>query len=112
MGKKQGAGGASGNAYKNPIDSYRKQLGRNEEHKTSMAPRSRGSRHRPTSQRELARARRPPKNWKSIMAWSMILLLIVGSVFALVAVEAGKYIHGLMFRDNSAAEHVRVHRDS
>lgn len=106
MGRKSG-----GNAFKNPVDSYRKQLGRNEENQTSMGPRSRGSRHRPTSQRELARARKPPKNWKSLAVWSAILLLVVGAVFAMVTVEAGKYVYGLLTKDNSAAEHIRVHRD-
>lgn len=104
----------SGNAFKNPVDSYRKQLGRNEEHQTTMGPRSRGSKHRPTSQRELARARKPPKNWKSIMVWSVVLLVVVGAVFAVVMVDAGKYlfskyVYGALTGDS--AEHVRVHRD-
>lgn len=103
-----------GNVYKNPVDSYRKQLGRNEEHQTSMGPRSRGSRHKPTSQRELARARKPPKNWRSIMVWSVVLLVVVGSVFVLVMVDAGKYLlDKYVYRalTGDSTEHVRVHRD-
>lgn len=102
---------SSGNAFKNPVDSYRKQLGRNEENKTTMAPRARGSRHRPTSQRELARARKPHKNWKSIMVCSVILLVIVGAIFVLVTMEVGKYVYGLVYGDGGTAEQVRVHRD-
>ena len=45
------------------------------------------------------------------MVCSVILLVIVGAVFALVTVEAGKYMYGLVFEDDSAAEQVRVHRD-
>ncbi len=92
MGRKSGV-----NVEKNPVGSYRKQLGRNEENQTSTGPRCRGSRHRPTSQRELARARKPHKNWKSITVWIVLLLLLVGGVFALVTVEAGRYLYGRLF---------------
>ena len=96
MGRKSG-----GNAYKNPVDSYRKQLGKNEENKTSMGPRCRGSRHKPTSQREIARSRKAPKNWWSLAVWSVGLLLIVGGVFALVTFEAGKYMLGRLFHGST-----------
>lgn len=102
---------SSGNAFKNPVDSYRKQLGRNEENQTKMGPRCRGSKHKPSSQRELARARKPPKNWKSIMVWCVILLSIVGAVFVLVMVDAGKYLFAKYVYGAVPAEHVRVHRD-
>ena len=89
--------GERGNAYRNPVDNYRKRLGRNEANPTSMAPRLRGSRHKPKSQRELTRAGRLPNNFKSIVLWCVVLLMVVGGVFALVTLEAGTYAYRYLF---------------
>ena len=94
MGRKSGE---RGNAYKNPVEGYRKRLGKNEANPTSMGHRMRGSRHKPSSQRELAKARRLPKNWKSIVVWGLVLLAIVGGLFAVMTLEAGKYALSYIF---------------
>ena len=108
MGKK---GVGSGNAYKNPVDNYRKKLGRNEERRLKPKFRS-----KPVSQRELERSRQLHKNWKSIFFYVVLLLLLMGMVYVFVLLEAGRLLAGVMFSpqeqpDDTSHDHVRVKRN-
>lgn len=117
MGKKS----SSGNNYRNPVDSYRKQLGKNEERKYTMAPRSRGNKSRPLSGRELARARSASKNWSSIVKYVVLLLALIGVLYLLAVLEAGRVVQSLIASfvgqppsssQGSDTENIRVHRDA
>ena len=111
MGRKSGA---IGNAYKNPVDNYRKQLGRNEE-RSSLYHRPKGGRKlgKPLSGRELARSKLFPKNWKSMIVYLVLFVGIMLSVYVLVVVEAGKYLYGLWAGAGEVGSpHAPLHRDT
>lgn len=109
MGRKSSA---AGNAYRNPVENYRKQLGKNEERKSGLRPRSRGSRHKP-SQKELAKSRTIPKSLKSLAVYLALFLVVMVVAYCFVMVGAGSFVYRwLTDADNSGNMHMKIHRDS
>ena len=106
MGKKSGG---TGNAYRNPVDSYRKQLGRNEEKSITMRPR--GGRGRSSAGGQRESSKQGPMTWKMVLV-CLVVLLVVGSVCGLLLVEASRYLYSLLpFSADPWPELKRTKRD-
>ena len=109
MGRKSGS---VGNAYKNPVDHYRKQLGRNEERPVVYKPRTRLSKPKHLSPRELARSKLIPRSWKTMTVYLVLFVGFMAAVYVFMALEAGNYLYGLLIEEDiSVNDHIRVHRD-
>lgn len=111
----------TGQAYRNPVEHYRKQLGRNEERPAAFRPRwSRSTKQRHLSPRELARSKLLPRNWKVMLVYLALFVAIMAALYLLVMVEAGSYLYALLIEEDAGRtsnvnsqqrHHSRVHRD-
>ena len=85
-----------GSAYKNPVDSYRKQLGRNEERRTTLTRRKRKKRASESEYRSISLSK---KDWNKLMFF-VVLVALFGLGYALVWAGAGGIILGLFYDDS------------
>ncbi len=86
---------AIGNVYKNPVDNYRKQLGRNEERRTTLTRRKRKKR---ASESEYKTISLSKNDWNKVTFFLVLITLIV-MVYALVWAGAGGVIYNLIYDD-------------
>ena len=84
-----------GNVYKNPVDSYRKQLGRNEERRTTLTRRKRKKRASESEYRTLSLSK---NDWNKLM-YFLILVALIAVGYALVWAGAGGIIYSLIYDD-------------
>lgn len=93
MGKKSVSTGGA-NYYTNPIDNYRKQLGRNEVHKgrpKSVAKLSRRQRSHLSTREAIAAG---VKNWRAIIIFILLFLGIITLVYFLLILQTGALFLG------------------
>lgn len=112
MGKKSSA---AGNAYRNPVENYRKQLGKNEVHQELSNPRSRARKSRGMNHRDwMAKSKQSSKNWKNAAGYFVLLLIVMGIVYVFTVMGAGNFLSGLLYDipEESFQDQVRVHREA
>ena len=84
-----------GNAYKNPVDNYRKQLGRNEERRTTLTRRKRKKR---ANENDYGLAKFN-KEFSNTMTYFLVVMALIVFGYALFWAGAGGVLYDMIYDD-------------